>query len=443
MSLGDWNGVKEEATFYLSKLIQIETTTKLQNEMDAILYLAKIAEENGLQTSIQKTAANRGNIIISLKKEYDSPVVLLSHVDVVPANAEDWKVPPFNGEVVNEEIWGRGTIDTKQLTITHLMILILLKRNGIDLKRDIVMVATSDEESGSRYGLLPFIQENPGFFNQTTVFNEGGGFPILIGDRAYYLCETGQKGRAIVKINAKGQTPSNSYLPDQSSLQTILQVIQKLKHIKLNDTIPSSTKTLFETIASEYGHSFSELQLDDFLELVPEYQSLLRAMASTTVTVTKWDGGRKHPILRGEYELHLDCRPVPSISRSEFENWLDTILDGLPVECSIESYTEGFETTLNQSHLALFEKELKKEVPHAKVVPFLSIGGSDSKHVVSYASHIYGYCPMLPDMTFDRVIKMVHGVDERIPLDSFMFGIKNLYRLLVGIGGEEDESNGT
>ncbi|MBE4908518.1 M20/M25/M40 family metallo-hydrolase [Bacillus luteolus] len=431
-----WVDIKTEAADYLSKLIQINTSNYLENEMEAIQFLVKIAEKNGLYTYVHRTGGNRGNVVISLKPEYENPIVLLSHLDVVPANEEDWEHPPFAGEIIDDVLWGRGTIDTKQMTITHLMTLLLLKRNKVGLNRDVILVATSDEENGSHFGLIPFLKDHPKLLNNSIVFNEGGGFPLLFEDHAYYLCEMGQKGLARVRITAKNDSTSNPYLPNNSSLQAILQVIKAFQTPDINEIMPSSTYTLYSTIASDLGITFSENEFDSFLQKIPQtYVSLFKAMSKTTFSITKWDGGKKHPSLGGQYEVYLDSRPVPSVNRESYEKMLDTILAGLPVEYEILSFSQGYESYINTEHLALFEKEVRKEIPNAKVVPFLSIGGSDSRHIDSSQSQIYGYCPMMPDMSFDKVIKMVHGINERIPLESLRFGIQNMYNIIIQMEG--------
>jgi acetylornithine deacetylase/succinyl-diaminopimelate desuccinylase-like protein len=435
-SIKNWLDVKSEAAEYLSHIIRINTSNPLKNEMDAIQYLVEVAEQNGLYTYVHKTDENRGNIVISLTPDYSNPIVLLSHLDVVPANEEDWEVPPFSGEIINDILWGRGTIDTKQLTITHLMVLILLKRNKVPLKREIIMIATSDEENGSQFGLLPFLEKHPTLFNNSLVFNEGGGFPLLIENQVYYLCELGQKGLAKVKITTKNKSSSNPYLPNNNGMQVILDTIKAFQEPKVYEKIPPATLALFTTIASSQEWHFSEYELELFLNKIPpNHLSLFKAMSKTTFSITKWNGGKKHPELKNQYEIYMDSRPVPSVNKETYEKLLETILGDLPVQYEILSFSQGYESEINHDHLALFEKELQTEVPNAKVVPFLSIGGSDSRHLTGFNSQIYGYCPMLPDMSFDRVIKMVHGVNERIPLESLRFGIQNMYNILVQMEG--------
>ena|SRR5690625_2812246 len=434
----DWEKVKVEASGYLSELIRIDTSNPPGNEMEAIHYLKNIAEENGLYTKIQETAENRGNIIISPKPAYHQPIVLLSHVDVVPAQEEDWEVPPFSGKIINEELWGRGTIDAKQLTITHLMTLILLKRNNINLSKSVIMIATSDEENGSKYGLISFLEKDSTVFENAIVFNEGGGFPVVINDNKYYLVEMGQKGRAHIRLTFPGEQALNPYMPNNSAVDDSVQAIERLKNHSIEEPIPAVTTAMFQIISRDLGIEHlnsSDTTLDTFFAHIPDHlKNMFQSMTKTTFALTKWRGGRKH---NGDTVIDIDCRPLPHVNENTLQKYIKDILQGIDVEAEIVSFSQGFETEINESMLKVFEEELQREVKDAKIVPFMTIGANDARLLLPYHSQVYGYCPMLPDMTFDKVIKMVHGVNEKIPIESLRFGIENMYLILERIGRSE------
>jgi acetylornithine deacetylase/succinyl-diaminopimelate desuccinylase-like protein len=433
----DWISVKAMAAEYLSELIQIDTSKR--NEMVAVNWLKNKAEQHGLFTFVQTTADNRGNIIISLKPDYHQPIVLLSHLDVVPAKVEDWEVPPFSGAIINDVIWGRGTIDTKQLTITHLLVLILIKEYRLNPQHDVILIATSDEENGSKFGLLALLAQSDSLFNGSIVFNEGGGFPILIGDQAYYLCEMGQKGRAVIKISAQQEQVENPYLPNNSSLKTMTKTIERFQSTNLVEQVPAISQLLMKTIVNQLNFT-DDITSELFLEHIPVHlRSLFKAMIRTTFSITRWSGGRKHPTLSGNSEIHIDCRTLPSVTYDILQHYLTMIVKDLPVQVEILEFSQGYEMGIKPKDLQLFETILKNKVSHAKVLPFLSIGGSDSRHLYRLDTQVYGYCPMLPDMTFDRVIKMVHGPNECLPLDSLLFGIQNMVDIVTTIERSVEE----
>jgi len=432
-----WESVKKEAADYLSQLIQINTSNPPGNELHAIEFIKEIAHNNGLYTDIQITAPNRGNIIVSLTNEYCDPIVLLSHVDVVPAKESDWEVPPFSGQVINDVLWGRGAIDAKQLTITHLMVLILLKRNNITLDKNILMIATSDEENGSDFGLKRLIQERECLFHNSIVFNEGGGFPIVINEQPYYLVEMGQKGVARFKITVSNGKQSNAYLPNNNSIKEINHIIERIKNIEIDEQLPKVTKKMFEIISEGEGFPFSKNNVNDFLKRVPVHlKDMFSAMMGTTFSITRWHGGRKHPDVNDRMEIFVDCRTHPMVDRATMETYLEKIVKNSGATYELVSFDQGYEMVIDHTKLKIFEQGLHSEVDNAVIVPYLSIGSSDSRLLPTSQTEVYGYCPMLPDMPFNKVIQMVHGVNERIPLESLRFGIKNMYEILLSIGGK-------
>ncbi|MGM0837272.1 MAG: M20/M25/M40 family metallo-hydrolase [Bacillota bacterium] len=444
----DWMSVKEEATLYLQRLIQFDTSNPSGNELPAAEYLAGLAHENGLLARVEETGKNRGNLIISYNGTFHKPIILLSHLDVVPARRQDWSVDPFAGEIIDDVLWGRGTIDTKQLTIMHLMTLFLLKRSGVVFPFDLVLVSTADEENGSELGLKALLPMYEGLFKNSYVLNEGGGFPVTIQDHHYYLCETGQKGVCRIRLSFPKKIEQNPYFPVQEELKLASTIIQEFASLTLPGDAPHTTKRLIETLTAgvQDETETSSLSHEDRLLLLKPYVSpflyqLFRAMSETTFTVTKWNGGRKSKELQGDSEIFLDCRIIPGISKEEIESELQRLIAGRDIEFEIQSFEEGYESTFESSLFEQMNIVLQGYIPNATVVPFLSVGSNDGRHVKHLQSKVYGFSPMLPDMTFERVLPMVHGVDERLPLESLKFGIQVLYETLTGMEGSNLHEN--
>ncbi|NMH74349.1 M20/M25/M40 family metallo-hydrolase [Bacillus sp. RO2] len=444
----DWKSVKEEATLYLQRLIQFDTSNPSGNELPAAEYLALLANENGLLARVEETGTNRGNLIVSYNGTFHKPIILLSHLDVVPARKQDWSVDPFAGEIIDDVLWGRGTIDTKQLTIMHLMTLILLKRNGVVFPFDLVLVSTADEENGSELGLKALLPKYEGMFKNSYVLNEGGGFPITIRDHHYYLCETGQKGVCRIRLSFPKKIEQNAYFPVQEELKMASTIIKEIALLNLPGELPFTTKSLIETLTSSVQDvtKIKFLSHEEQLLLLKPYVSpflyqLFRAMSETTFTVTKWNGGRKYKELQGDSEIFLDCRTIPGISKKEIESELERLIAGRDIKFEIQSFEEGYESTFESKLFEQMNIVLQGYIPNATIVPFLSVGSNDGRHVKHLQSKVYGFSPMLPDMTFERVLPMVHGVDERLPLESLKFGIQVLYGTLTGMEGSDLHEN--
>lgn len=432
-----WEEVKKEATQILAKLIQFDTTNPPGNELIAANYLATIAEQHGLTAKVIETAPQRGNVIISLNDTYKDPLILLSHLDVVGAQREDWEEDPFAGVIKDDVLWGRGTIDTKQLTVMELMVLLLLKRNQIQLPNDIVLIATADEESGSTYGLIKLLEEYGQYFLHAPVINEGGGFPIMVGETPVYLCETGQKGMCQIRFNVKKQPHANPYYFNNHVLTTSAELVQRLVKTKWESEPPITTQYLIETLVGVSGQT--HIQKLPYIDKVhhlsknvsPFINKLLKAMSENTFAATIWNGGGRHSELLGDSEIFVDCRILPKVTMTMVEDKLRELTQGLDVEWTIESFREGYESDYRTPLFASFQAAMASNLPGSLVVPFISTGGSDSRFLAPYRSKVFGFSPMLPDMTFEKVLPMVHGINERIPLDSLLFGIKVLYESIL------------
>jgi acetylornithine deacetylase/succinyl-diaminopimelate desuccinylase-like protein len=172
----DWKALEEEAVATLSRYIQIDTTNPPGNEINAALFLKQIFERDGIEARIIESAPGRGNVLARLPGNGSKKsVMLLHHMDVVPADPKEWQEPPFSGAIKNGEIWGRGALDNKGPAIAELMTLLALKRQRIALKGDVVFVGAADEEAGGALGVGYLLEKHPELFsNIGIVLNEGG-----------------------------------------------------------------------------------------------------------------------------------------------------------------------------------------------------------------------------------------------------------------------------
>lgn len=438
-----WNLVKNEAATYLQKLIQINTTNPPGNELAAARYLAELARENGLHAEIQETAEGRGNLLISyqqrvaqaLEAPESSSLLLLSHLDVVGADEWDWEHGPFSGEIVDDVLWGRGTIDTKQLTIMELMALILWKRENRTFPKDILLVATADEESGSTYGLLELLKTHGELFRDKHVISEGGGFPILVNGIPHYLCEAGQKGICQITFHVE-KSHSSPYYVDNRPMHTAAKLVQRITQFRWAEEPPKTTRYLLDQLLQSCQlEEASTATLAEKLRLLqphvsPFMANVLRAMTENTMAPTIWKGGRLARQPQGETIICVDCRLLPGVTREMVEQKLAQLVQDLPVSWQIESFAQGYETDFESPLFDGFDRKVRAEIAGSKVVPFIATGSSDGRHLLPYRSRVFGFSPMLPDVTFEKVLPLVHGVNERIPLDSLVFGVKILYEAI-------------
>ena len=222
--------VEEEITSLLSELIRIDTTNPPGNETKAAKYLSENLGKDGFKCELFESAPGRGSVITRLKGTGEKPgLLLLSHLDVVAANAKEWSVNPFGGVVKDGFVWGRGALDMKGMSAIEVMALKLLKRNGVKLKGDVILAATADEEMGGLGGADYLLRNHREKIFAPYVLNEGGGSAIPTLNKNVYTVNTAEKGLLWFKVKAKG-TPGHGSMPEaaDNAIMRMSKVIEKL-----------------------------------------------------------------------------------------------------------------------------------------------------------------------------------------------------------------------
>lgn len=428
----DWDEIQKEATAMLVRFIQTNTSNPPGNEMDLIQEIEEICKKEGLHVRSFQTHDRRGNVMISLDESFESEIVFLSHLDVVAADERFWKHDPFAGVLDEGMIWGRGALDTKQLTVMQLMTMILLKReNRTD--RNIVMIATADEEKGSEFGLKQLLIEESDLFQNRDVLSEGGGFPIRFNGHVLYLCECGQKGNGHLKIWFEKKRGQNPYYHTNEQLKSCAKLIQKIGGDRWETPVPHDTVKLMDRLYCLAGsNEEKDAAIDKKMKRIEEsasenMRSFFHAMTQNTFSITRYQGGKRSADEEA-CSFEIDMRTLPGVTREMVEKKLEDLLEGTDAKVEIIRFSEGFTSRSDTPLFQKFEKELEREVPGTILLPFVSIGGSDGRLLQPYDARVYGFSPTLPTETFDEVIPMVHGHNERISEASLLFGIKIIYR---------------
>ena len=424
----------------LKDLIRFNTSNPPGNEMPALLYLAVMLRQFGAQTVLTPLAdGSRGHLIARLPGTNPAlpALVLLSHIDVVPANASQWLHPPFEAVEEDGYIYGRGAVDTKQLTAMELEAFFTLSRAGAP-SRDVYMVVTGDEECGSDLGLKHLTRQTLRFddteirvselLRGSLVISEGGGFPIRAGEQLLYLVETGQKGCGQVSFTFCA--PGNAYLAGTGALKRAARLVEDLHRTALQEYAGPTFKQFETALCQAYTCGTEALPQ----KLPPMMRSILYAMRHNTLTPTLIQGAG----LR-EVTVTCDVRLLPGFGRADLERIVLPLAEKWGARAEIVSFSAGYESSADET-VRLLEDCLNRELPcqteHVPLLPFLSMGSSDGRFLQPYKANVYGFSPVLAsDMTFDQAVRMVHGVEERIHRDSLDFGCRVLTRAVRHLCG--------
>lgn len=434
----NWEQIKEEASQLLSDYIKINTVNPPGNELEGSLFLQEILMKEGFTSEIYESDAGRGNLVSVWKGNGNAyPLFLLHHIDVVPVESDKWIYPPFAGLIEQGEIWGRGAQDCKSLGIIEIMALKILKKEGFRPSRDVILLATADEEAGGRWGIRWLMENRPELFKKGVVINEGGGPGFSTHKKRLYFCQTAEKGVCWIRLKFKG-IPGHGSIPHRQNC--IVKMAQFLGI--LSNYCPPLQKTwvverLIKKIASEqeimdpsdFVKLLSPEDHERILKEIPEenLKNLLDALLHNTFVPTVVRGGSKSNVIPSECFCEIDCRLLPG---NKIEDILEDLkeltknIDGLEME--IIDSSDPNESPLDHELYHVIENAIRRCDPQGELVPYMSTGASDSRYFREKGMVAYG---LQTDITPGALGRM-HSHNERISQDSLLFGIQVFYNVI-------------
>jgi acetylornithine deacetylase/succinyl-diaminopimelate desuccinylase-like protein len=438
------NDVKQEVTQLLRDLIRINTTNPPGNEIFAANYIAQYLAKDGFKTEIIESAPGRGSIITRLKGTGEKPsLLLLSHLDVVAANPNEWTVDPFAGAVKDDYVYGRGAYDMKSMTALEIMVIKLLKKNNVKLKGDIVLAGTADEEQGGDEGAGYLMRHHKEKVWCPYVINEGGGLAFPSKNGYVFPVQTAEKGILWLRIKAKG-TPGHGSTPNMAdnAVLRMNKVIDKLGNYQPPTIYVPTLKEFLAEIAKqdpELKEIFSRLlsnpeQSEQILdELGKKNRALaeeIRPRTKMTIAPTMIHGGVKENIIPSDCEAVFDCRILPGQSVNNAIDLIKSLLKDVGLDkLSFEFIQahDGSESTTDTPLYGIITSVLKEFEPGCGVTPTLTTGGTDSRFFRETGSVCYGFQPMISDEPNDQLEKRMHGIDERITIENLVYGTSILF----------------
>ncbi len=432
----NWDKPFREAIQYLQEYIRIETVNPPGNEIEGAKFLKSIFDRESIHCQLFEPIQGRGNLLATLRGDGSKrPILLLNHIDVVPVEKECWQFNPFEGVIKNGYLYGRGALDCKSTGIIEMMTLLILKRENTLLKRDILFLATADEEMGGRWGVQWAIENIPNLKESEYALNEGGYIIINEEGKAdRYEISNAQKVIFQLKLKARGTsghasmpTPDNPNVKLIHALESITKwetpykILPMVKEyfLKMADKQPSYERNLFEDI--EMGLSDPSFSL--WFTSNPIYNSMVR----NTISPTILQGGSKVNVIPSEAHATLDCRLIPGSSKEDFLKEIKRRV-GDEIEVDVIGESESLPPSpLNTDFFSAIRNFASKNDPDCPVVPLLLPGATDSRFLRENGIITYDFCPLrLEEKEFLRV----HGNDERIALKNLEFGIKAMVEII-------------
>jgi acetylornithine deacetylase/succinyl-diaminopimelate desuccinylase-like protein len=440
----DWQELSREATRLLATYLRINTTNPPGNELAAARWLAAVLRRDGIEARIFEPLPGKANLYARLAGDGSArPLILLNHMDVVLASADHWQVDPFAGVIRDGYIWGRGALDMKGEAIVQLMTLLALKRAGVPLKRDIIFLATADEEIGVGVGAGWIVREHPELVRDAEfLLTEGGTLRATgTGQVEYYGIGTTEKSPFWLDVTSRG-TPGHGSRPTADNpVHRLLRALARLEAHRTPLVVTPVVERYFRELAAIEGDParrrwFANIRaaLDDTaavraITADPTYNALLR----NTVAVTGLKGSDKTNVIPPVATAAVDVRLLPGEDPAAVLAELTRVVADSAVMLTPQGPNWPATESPSDGELAVaITAAARARHPGAVVTPFLLTGFTDSHHFRRLGIASYGVTPF-PLTAADS--RGVHGNDERLSLDALRFGLLFFSDIVVRVAG--------
>ncbi len=414
------------------ELIRIDTTNDGSDdgpgERVAAEYVAEKLAEVGIEPIVHERHKGRTSVLARWGAGPGDPVLLHGHLDVVPADARDWKVDPDSGEIPDDCVWGRGAVDMKDFDAIQLSVVRARASSGRLPSRPVVLAFTADEEAGGHKGAEHLVEDHRDLLGDCTLaIGEVGGFSVTVRDRRIYLVQAAEKGMAWMRLTAHGTAGHGSMRNTDNPVTHLAAAVARVGAHRWPVRLTPAMEVLLATVGELAGTEVTPANAEALVEELGPAARMLSAVIRNTANPTRLDAGYKVNVVPGTAQAQVDGRFLPGYEDEFFATMAELLGEGIEVDylsnqhAVAADYGGDVERAINASILA--------EDPDALVAPYLMSGGTDGKHWAKLGMQCFGFAPLrLPaDLDFTGLF---HGVDERVPVDALQFGARVFDRFL-------------
>src|SRR5581483_6216879 len=443
----DWDKATREATQYLSELIRIRTTQPEGNELDAARYLKSVCDREGIENYTFESTPGRGNFVARLKGDGSAkPILVMAHLDTVGVEPKLWTVDPFGGLVKDGYIYGRGAQDDKNIMAAELAAFLLIKRSGVSLRRDIILLGEADEEQGAGLGIEWMINHKPEWVDVEFSITEGGTALLdPSGKVRFFAIQTQEKVPLNVKLTTAGISGHASIPRPDNPVVRMARAISNIGAYETPVQLDETIKKFFAGVAA--GSTGEEKKLYEVLlkaaSASPPDQDRLKPLARevaarnlrfaallrTTISPTILNGGFQNNVIPGTAEANLNIRLLPGDTKENVLGQLQKAVNDPLITFAPARMTRSPQpaTPDDTEMFRAFERSVKVMSPGTPVMPYMSTWATDSSQLRGRGVKAYGVLwPNTPEEEAG-----FHGNDERIRVASLGFGTQLLWRVLM------------
>ncbi len=405
-------------------LIRFDTSNvgggNAKGEREAAEYVGAYLESLGLVPSYFEPVPRRTNVMARVPgRNRDKPALVVhGHLDVVPAMAEDWSVDPFAGIVRDGMLWGRGAVDMKNMDAMILTAVADLLRAGEQPERDLILAFFADEENGGVEGSSLVVRERPEWFaGATEAISEVGGYSISVDGHRAYLLQVGEKALLWIRLVARGRAGHGSRLHPDNAVTRLSEAVAAIGRTHWPVRLTDTTRQLLEGLSALSGRSSEDP--DALASAAGPAEAFLRSSFRTTTNPTALTAGYKHNVIPERAEALIDVRVLPGTEDAVLAQLQEIVGDDIEIEIVVRDI--GMETPFTGPLVDAMVATLDRHDPGTPVIPYLLGAGTDNKALSAIGITGYGFAPLRLPAELDFT-GMFHGVDERVPVDSLVFG---------------------
>ncbi len=420
--------LQTEAVQRTREYLRINTTNPPGNEVESMRWFARILKEEGIPFDTVVTAPGRGNIWARLKGGTEPALILMHHMDVVPADPKYWESDPFAATTKDSIIFGRGALDTKTLGIAQLQAFLALKRAKVPLNRDVIFMATADEEAGGNFGAGWLVKNRPDAFKGAgLLLNEGGDWAVNEDGGHQVGVEVTQKTPLWLKLTAVGVPGHGSTPATASAVNRLVRALDRLQTYEFTPRVVPAVGAYFAAIAPSMPQRWRD-GFSDARKLLADRNTIvqlqlerreLAALLRNTCTITMLQASNKINVVPPEAQAQVDCRLLPDQDLPAFLREFTAVINDPDIKVEqIMAFSPAVSSTDTPLYRAIVAA-IGRNHPRATVAPYVQTGFTDSHWFRDLGIASYGYSPFFVPAEHESGL---HGNNERVSIENIRKG---------------------
>ncbi|HXE91801.1 MAG TPA: M20/M25/M40 family metallo-hydrolase [Terriglobales bacterium] len=434
------NAYAEQAVTWMTEYLRVDTTNPPGNEARAAAFFKKVLDAEGIENRVIEYAPGRANLWARIKGSgARRPLILLNHTDVVTSDPARWRVPPFAGEVVEGALYGRGAQDMKDEGLAQLLVMVMLQREKVALDRDVIFLATADEEAEGSGTDWVIANKKDWLADAEYLITEGGSNRLENGQVKYVGVDVAEKTTFWLRVTAHGRPGHGSRPLDASAPNRLVRALGRILDYRPPlKVLPVAEQFLaamarYETPerAAKFRDIRRALKNRRFRAEV-EQDEFLRPLLQNTISVTMLGGSQQTNVIPGEAWANLDVRLLPGEDPKAFLETMRRVVadSNVSVEPLDGEFRVANESPTNTELWAEIERVSARYFPQAPVAPRLTSGYTENQRYRPLGIVCYGFSP---HASTDEESRTAHGDNERIRVEEVRRGFRVLFDVVVGV----------